>query len=140
MINANMKDGKVILTGQTELNDDMEDMMKRACWVDITKGMEMSEWVQYKHKAWGQAHLLDPRNPEALNFSEEQSMKSLNMQITGGTAYTAAFLASLGNTAYMPGNEDIDSQELDLFHMDDDSSIEDPFNRVVDNGIITNLQ
>jgi hypothetical protein len=109
-----MKDGKVILAGQAELNDDMEDMMKRACWVDITKGMEMSECVQYKHEARGQAHLLNPSNPEALNVSDKQSMKSLNTQITGGIAYTAAFLVSLGDTAYMPGNEDIDSQELDF--------------------------
>jgi hypothetical protein len=67
-------------------------------------------------------------------------MKSLNTQITGGMAYTAALLASLGNTAYMPGNEDIDSQELDLFNMDNASSIEDPFDTVMDGSIITNLQ
>jgi hypothetical protein len=30
-INANMKDSKVILVGQAKLNDDMEDMTKRAC-------------------------------------------------------------------------------------------------------------
>ena len=44
-IDANMKDDKVIFAVQAELDDDMEDMMKRACWVDITKGMEMSERV-----------------------------------------------------------------------------------------------
>jgi len=71
-IKANMKDGKVISAGQAELNDDMEDMMKRTCWVDITKGMKMSERVQYEHKARGQAHLLDPSNPKALHFSDEQ--------------------------------------------------------------------
>ncbi len=53
---------------QAKLDDDMEDMMKRACWVDITKGMEMSERVEFEHKACGEAHLLDPSNPEALNF------------------------------------------------------------------------
>jgi hypothetical protein len=67
-------------------------------------------------------------------------MKLLNTQIMGGTAYTAAFLASLGNTAYMPGNEVIDSQESDLFDMDNDSSVEDSFDTVADGGIITNLQ
>ncbi len=76
----------MILGAQAELDDDMEDMMKRACWVDITKGMEMLERVQYEHKAQGQAHLLDPSNPKALNFSDEQSMKSLNTQIMGGMA------------------------------------------------------
>jgi hypothetical protein len=77
-INANMKDGKVVLAVQAELNDDMEEMMKRACWVDITKGMEMSKLVKYEHEAHGQAHPLGPSNPEALNFSDKQSMKSLN--------------------------------------------------------------
>jgi hypothetical protein len=81
-INANMKDGKVILAMQAELDDNMEDTMKRACWVDITKGMEMSKRVQYEYKARGQAHLLDPNKPEALNFLDEQSMKLLNMQVT----------------------------------------------------------
>ncbi len=49
--------------------------MKRAYWVDITKGMEMLERVEYKHEAQGQAHLLDPSNPEDLNFLDEQSMR-----------------------------------------------------------------
>jgi hypothetical protein len=44
----------------------------------------MSERVEYEHKAHGQAHLLDPSNPEALNFSDKQSMKSLNTLVTGG--------------------------------------------------------
>ncbi len=78
--------------------------------------MEILEHVEYEHEAQGQAHLLDPSNPEALNFSDEQSMKSLNTHVSRGTNYTAAFFASLGNTAYsLPGNEEIDSQELDLF-------------------------
>ncbi len=51
LINAIMKDGKVILAVQAELDDDIEDMMKRACWLDITKGMEMSERVKYNYKA-----------------------------------------------------------------------------------------
>jgi hypothetical protein len=67
-------------------------------------------------------------------------MKSLNMQVMGGMTFTTAFMASLGNTAYMPGKEDIHSQESDLFKVNDDSSVEDPFEVVVDGGIITNLQ
>jgi hypothetical protein len=63
-----MTDGRVVLAVQVQLDNDMEDMMKRACWVDITKGMEMSEWVEYEHKARGQAHLLNPSNSEVLNF------------------------------------------------------------------------
>jgi hypothetical protein len=56
-INANMKDGKVISAMQAELDDNMEDTMKRTCWVDIMKGMEMSKRVQYEYEARGQAHL-----------------------------------------------------------------------------------
>jgi hypothetical protein len=44
----------------------------------------MSERVEYEHKARGQAHLHNPSNLEALNFSDKQSMKSLNTQVTGG--------------------------------------------------------
>ncbi len=67
-------------------------------------------------------------------------MKSLNTQVTGGTTYTAAFLASLGSIAYMPGKEDINSQELDIFEVYDDSSVKDQFGTVMDGGIVTNLQ
>jgi hypothetical protein len=55
-------------------------------------------------------------------------------------AYTAAFSASLGDTAYLPGNKDIDSQESDLFDVDGDSSIDEPFDTIMEGGIITNLQ
>jgi hypothetical protein len=41
----------------------------------------------------------------------------------GGTTYTAAFLVSLGDTAYMPGKKDIDSHEMDIFEVYDDSSM-----------------
>jgi hypothetical protein len=135
-----MKDSRVVLAVQAELDNDIKDMMKRACWVDITKGMEMSERVEYEHEACGQAHLLDTSNPETLNFLDEQSMKSLNTQVTGSTMYTATFLTSLGNTAYMPGNKDIDSQESDIFNVDNNSSADDTLDMIVDGGIITNLQ
>jgi hypothetical protein len=79
-----MKDRKLISpTVQAELDDDMEDMMKRACWVDIINGMEMLEHVEYKHEAQEQAHMLDPSNQEALNFLNGQSMKSLNTHVVG---------------------------------------------------------
>jgi hypothetical protein len=138
-INATMKDGKVILLVQAKLEDNIEDMMKRACWVDIIKKMEMSERVEYKHEARGQAHLLYPSNPEALNFLDEQSMKSLNTHISGGTHYTAAFSSSQGNTAYMPGNKEVDSQKSDLFEQFDNSSEDDVLDGVADRDIIANL-
>jgi hypothetical protein len=135
-----MKDSRVVLAVQAELDNDMEDMIKRACWVDITKGMEMSERVEYEHEACGQAHLLNPSNMEALNFLDKQSMKLLNTQVTGSTTYTIAFSTSLGNTAYMAGNEDIDSHKTDIFDIDNNSSTDDTIDMIVDSGIITNLQ
>jgi hypothetical protein len=134
-----MKDGKVVLAVQAELDNDMEDIMKRACWVDITKGIEMSEQVEYEHEACGQAHLLDRSNLEALNFSNKQSMKSLNTQVAGGMTCTATFMTSLGNTAYMPGNKDVDSQESDIFDVDYDSSADNTIGMIVSSGIITNI-
>jgi hypothetical protein len=135
-----MKDGKVVSALQAEFNDDMEDMMKRACWVDIMKGMEMFKRVEYEHEARGQAHLFDLSNPEAFNFSDKQSLKSLNTQVTGGTTYMAAFSTSLDKSAYMPGNKDIDSQGSDTFDVGADCSADDTINMIVGGGIITNLQ
>ncbi len=95
-----MKDVKVNLAVQAELDNNMDDMMKQVCWIEIIKGMEMLERVEYKHEVRGQVQLLDPSNPKVLNCLDGQSMKSLNMHVTGGTNYTAAFSASLGNMAY----------------------------------------
>jgi hypothetical protein len=67
-------------------------------------------------------------------------MKSLNTQVTGSTTYTAAFLTSLGDMAYMPGNKNIDSQESEIFDVDNGSSKDDTIDMIVDGGIITNLQ
>jgi hypothetical protein len=71
---------------------------------------------------------------------DEQSMKLLNTQVAGGTTYTDAFLVSLGDTAYMLGNVYIVSHESVLFEVYDNNSGEDPFDAIVDGGIITNLQ
>jgi hypothetical protein len=48
--------------------------------------------------------------------------------------------ASLGNTAYMPGNKEVDSQESDLFEQYNNSSKDDVFDEVMDGGIIATLQ
>ena len=37
------KDGKVVSAAQAEMDDELEEMQRRACWVDITVGMEVSE-------------------------------------------------------------------------------------------------
>ncbi len=67
--------------------------------------------------------MLDPSNPEVLNFTDDQSMKLLNTAVTGGSAYTTAFSVSLGDTAYLPQeDDDIDSQETNVFNQDIDYS------------------
>jgi hypothetical protein len=60
--------------------------------VDITKGMELLECMEYKQESRGRAFMLDPNNPEALNFADEQSVKLLNTAGTGGLVYMMAFL------------------------------------------------
>ncbi len=56
-----------------------------------------------------------------------------------GTAYTVGGQESLGNTAYRPMDNDIDSQELDLFEgYKNDGFVEDPFHDK-DSGIIANM-
>jgi hypothetical protein len=64
----------------------------------------------------GQASLLGPSNPKALNFNEEQSFKSLGTVGTNASMYTTKHLVSLGGTAYELQEADkIDSQESDIF-------------------------
>jgi hypothetical protein len=121
-----MKDGKVVTATQAELDEELEDMMHKAVWVDITKGMELSERVEYEQEARGRASMLDPSNPEVLNFADEQSVKMLNTATTGGSIYTTASSASLGETAYIPTEvDDIDSQETDVFAQDSEESDKD---------------
>jgi hypothetical protein len=132
-----MKDGKVLSATQAKFDDELDNMMRKAMWVDIIKGMELLGRVEYEQESRGQAFLLDPSNPEALNFADEQSIKSLNTAVTGGLVYTPAFSASLGDTAYMPmEDDDVDSQETDVFEQDSTGSDED---EVDDNRVITNL-
>jgi hypothetical protein len=125
-INATLKDGKVVSATQAEFDEELDDMMCKALWVDITKGMELSEQVEYEQENCGRASMLDPNNPEALNFADEQSVKTLNTGTTGGLIYTTAFSASLGDTAYIPTEgDDVDSQETDVFAQDSEESNED---------------
>jgi hypothetical protein len=136
-INATMKDGKVVSATQAKCDDELDNMMRKAMWVDITKGMELSERVEYEQESHGRAFKLDPSNLEALNFADEQSIKLLNTAVTGGLVYMTAFSASLGETAYMPTEDDeVDSQETDVFEQDFKESDEDDMD---DNRVITNL-
>ncbi len=91
-INATIKNRKVVLANQAKFDDALEDMMCKASWVDITKGMELSEQVEYKQEVRDlAATLLDPSNPEALNFADEQSVKSLNIAVNEGLVYNCLF-------------------------------------------------
>jgi hypothetical protein len=77
--------------------------------------MEASECLEYEQE-WGQAPLLDPSNPKALNFNKEQLFKSLGTAGTNASVFTTAHLFLLGGIAYEPQEEDeIDSQESDIF-------------------------
>jgi hypothetical protein len=88
-------------------------------------GMEVSERKEYDAERIIQR--LDPSDPRALNFDNEQSLKTFTSH-AAGTAYTIAPLESLGETAYVPPDDEVDSQESDLFDLDDDDGfVEDPF-------------
>ncbi len=41
------KDGKVVSAAQAKMDDELEEMQRRARWVDITVGMEVSERKEY---------------------------------------------------------------------------------------------
>jgi hypothetical protein len=53
------------------MQDKLEDAKRNTPWVDITQGMEMPEKLEHELELQGRAPLLDPSNPEALNFNEE---------------------------------------------------------------------
>jgi hypothetical protein len=83
-----MKVGKVVLEAQAEMDDKLDEMCKRASWVDITVGMETLGKIKYENELHGPTQLLDPSNPLALNFADEQSIKMFTTHQTGGTNYT----------------------------------------------------
>jgi hypothetical protein len=132
-----MIDGKVLSAIQAKFDEELDNMMCKAMWVDITKGMELSERVEYEQESRGRAFMLDPSNPKVLNFADKQSVKTLNTAATGGLIYMMAFSASLGEMAYIPTeDDDVDSQETDVFEQVPDESDEDG---VDDKGIISNI-
>jgi hypothetical protein len=107
------------------MDNELEEMQQRARWVDITVGMEASERKEYDTERIIQR--LEPLDPRALNFDDEQSLKTFTSQ-AAGTAYTIAPVESLGKTAYEPPVDEVDSQESDLFELDnDDGFVDDPF-------------
>ena len=131
------KDGKVVSAAQAEIDNELEEMQKRASWVDITAGMEASERQEYDAEHIIQR--LDPSDPRALNFEEDQSLKTLSSQ-AAGTTYTIAPAGSIGTTAYAPPDDEIDSQESDLFGLDGDEDFtDDPFHDDV-GGVIANME
>ncbi len=135
---ATFKDDKVVSVAQAELDDKLEEMQKRASWVDITVGMEASEQWEYKTERSGTINLLDPSDPRALNFADKQSVKTFSSK-AAGTAYTVGVQESLGDTEFMPASDDIDSQESDLFGgYENEGFVEDPFHGK-DSGIIANM-
>jgi hypothetical protein len=115
-LQATFKDGKVVSAAQAEMQDELEEPKRNAPWVDIAQGMEMSERLEHELELRGRTTLLDPSNPEALNFNEEQSFKLFGMAGTDTSLYTSNQSVSLGDTAFKPqDDEDIDSQESSTF-------------------------
>jgi hypothetical protein len=115
-IQAMFKGGKVVSATQAKMQEEFEDEQCHAPRVDITQGMEASERLEYEQETWGRAPLLDPSNPEALNFNKKQLFKSLKTAGTNGSMFTTPHLVLLGGTVYELKEEDeIDSQESNIF-------------------------
>jgi len=101
--------------------------------------MELSEKLEHELELRGQMQLLDPSHPEALNFNEEQSFKSLGMAGTNASLYTSAQSVSLGGIAFEPrDDEDVDSQESSIFG-GSDSSKEDNLEDDTEGVFIANM-
>jgi hypothetical protein len=120
------------------MEDKMEAIVKNTPWADITMGMELGEQAECKNEIQAKLTLLNPPSPEALNFADDMTIKLINTAMAGGLLYTNAFSASMGDTAYAPG--DVDSQESDILEESNDKSIKDD---LIDNnfdGIISNME
>jgi hypothetical protein len=101
---------------------ELEDGKRNAPWVDITQGMELSEKLEHELELRGRMQLLNPSHPEALNFNEEQSFKSLGTAGTNASLYTSAQSVSPGGTEFEPrDDEEVDSQESSIFGGSDSS-------------------
>jgi len=133
-LQATFKDGKVVSA------DDLKDAKRTAPWVDITQGMEMSEKREHVLELQGRTPLLDPSNPEALNFNEEQFFKSLGTAGTNASMYTSNQSVSLGGTAFKPRDtDDIVSQESPIFGSSDISKAEENTDDNTEGAFIENM-
>ncbi len=86
----------MLSAAQAEMQDELEDAKRNAPWVDITQGMELSERLEHELELQGRMQLLDPSHPEALNFNEEQSFKSLSTAGTNTSLYTSTQIGISG--------------------------------------------
>ncbi len=129
-----------MLAAQAEVQDELEDAKRNAPWVDITQGMETSERLEHELEQRGQVTLLDPSNPEALNFNEEQSFKLFGTAGTNASMYTSAQSVSLGGTAFESQDEDdIDSQESTIFDHSDTSRADEDIKDDTEGVFIVNM-
>jgi hypothetical protein len=100
--------------------------------------MEALKRREYETELSGRTNLLGPSNPSALSFADDQSIKAF-LSKAAGTTYTILVQESIGDTKFMPADDEIDSQESDLFRgYENDGFIEDPFHDE-DGGIIANM-
>jgi hypothetical protein len=137
-VSATIKQRRVVSASQAEMEDKMEAIVKNTPWVDITMGVELGERTEYKNESWAKLTLLSPSSPEALSFKDDMTTKSINTTMAGGSLYTNALSASMGDTAYVLG--DADSQELDILEESNKESIKDGL--IEDNfgGVISNIE
>ncbi len=83
-LSTTIKQGMVISALQVEMEDKMEARGNNTPWVNITRGMELGEQTEYENEFQAKSTLLNPSSPEALNFKDDMTTKSINTAVTGG--------------------------------------------------------
>ncbi len=84
--------------------------------------------------------LLDPSNPEALNFNEEQSFKSFGTAGMNASMYTLTQSVSLGGTAFEPQDDgEVDSQESSIFDCSDNPRAKEDIEDDTEGAFIENM-
>ena len=100
---------KVFTACQANFQADLDAM--EHSWLDITKGMpRLVAYERNKEGAEGSTttnikSALTPKNPGGYNFAEENSCTSVIHNVNA-TVYSATDTATLGETIYLPNEDD----------------------------------
>jgi hypothetical protein len=133
---AKLRNGKVVTMKQAQLLD-ARLKMEKSSWLQLERGMGRKKREQYildkaqaaEDKAKAVDSKMTPGNKAAYNFGDDNSMapKKCHKADDNASTYTKYETATLGGTAYGPGEDEssagsIESRESDVWYDEDDNN------------------